>query len=292
MSVMLAAMSASGSAVPVELIGLDDATLDAIHTRTESALPSAVRVGPSDDELAKLRVEGIDLEFVRGSLKRTFESSELRGTETVVPETVIPSFDVANASGSAIDVGLLSANTQVASGGVRFTIDRNTVLSDGGISGSYGVLNNENPVASISQGEGEYNLTDLEMQWRASQNGPLQWSIVSGITTIEADVNKSVNQGGSSEVLEVHKRVAFVPTVGSELRWEINEDWSITSQALTQSVDIGSSLVDFSTKADWRLSDTVGLSAGYQIIRSSFDVGSVSSDLSQEGLFARVQIRF
>jgi hypothetical protein len=76
------------------------------------------------------------------------------------------------------------------------------------------------------------------------------------------------------------------------VRWDISDSLSFSGQATTQSLDLGSSLLGFQAKTDWRLSDRVGLSAGYQIIRSEFDLGTVSRDLSQEGLFARLQIKF
>lgn len=173
-------------------------------------------------------------------------------------------------------------------GPVRFNLDRNTELTDGGIRRESDPIGVEG-VASLTQGEGEYTLTDLEMHWRAAGGGPLELRFVSGVTTIEADVRARTH---GNDVHEVHSRVVPVPTFGSALRWEINDGWSITSRALTQSIDLGSSFVDFSARSDWRLSDRIDLSAGYQIIRSSFEVDSLASDLTQEGIFARVQIKF
>lgn len=214
-----------------------------------------------------------------------------RGVDTAVSLTDAPlgSADVTNEAASLLDQRL-EINTP---DGVRFRVDQGTALSDGGIGGSVASLDNRNArVASIVQGEGEYSLTDMEMMWDAMDSGNFELSIVSGITAIQADVSKKVNAGGVSDVADVHSRAAFVPTIGSALSWSISDDWSISGQALTQSIDLGSSFLDFSAQADWRLSDSIGLSAGYQIIRSSFEVGSVSSDLSQEGLFARLQIKF
>ena len=87
-------------------------------------------------------------------------------------------------------------------------------------------------------------------------------------------------------------RVIAVPTIGSSVRWNITRDWSFTGQATAQTLNVGSSLMGFNAQTDWRISDRVGLVAGYQLLKSEFDLGVVTTDLSQEGLFARLSIQF
>jgi len=199
-------------------------------------------------------------------------------------------YDSAGVFGDLLNVsdGELSPGSNM-----RFTVGRNTTLNDGNIAGSAGSLPGQgDSVASMTQREGEYNFYDMMVEWQAATSGPVEFSLTSGVTAIEANVSKQVNSGGTSTIHDVSHRVIAVPTIGSAVTWNISKDWSLTGKATTQSINIGSSLIGFNAQTDWRISDRVGLSAGYQLLRSEFDLGAVTSDLNQEGLFARLQIRF
>jgi len=267
--------TAANAWVPLRAIGLDERRLDKIQ-QERAADPDRVRLHADRGDLALLRVQGVDA------------SLALR-TDTMRASVAVPLAASTLDESIARRLGRMRAPGPLESDGpLRFRLDRNTELTDGGIGTPGGPIGAGEGVASVTTGEGEYTLTDLEMQWSAAKSGPLEVRIVSGVTTIQADVSARFDGG----MHEVHSRVVPVPTVGSALRWEISDGWSISSQALTQSIDLGSSLMDFSARSDWRLGDRVGISAGYQIIRSSFEVDSVSSDFDREGLFARLRIEF
>lgn len=238
-----------------------------------------VRFTRTLDVLSAMRVEGIDPERASDSTTNTPTStSTLIGFDgTVIENAYAPRIDSIASLADSADSSL------------RFRVDRNTTLIDGGIGGGSLTSPENSNVASLTQGSGTYNLTDMELQWSSGSEGPFDVVFLSGITAIEA---QRVSLGEARDSSEIQRQVIAVPTIGSAVRWDISDSLSFSGQATTQSLDLGSSLLGFQAKTDWRLSDRVGLSAGYQIIRSEFDLGTVSRDLSQEGLFARLQIKF
>ena len=212
--------------------------------------------------------------------KVTLTQEEFTYTQTVDPGTIDGVFD-------------FSDNRLTNDDSMRFYVGRNTTLNDGNISGSEGsLLGLGESVSTMTQSEGEYNFYDMAVEWQAASSGSVDFSFTSGVTAIQANISKRVNNGSSTDLYDATNKVIAVPTIGSSVRWQISNDWSLTGSATTQSVNVGSSLLGFQAQSDWRITDRVGLSAGYQILRSQFDLGAVTSDLSQEGLFARLQIRF
>ncbi|MBO6514073.1 MAG: hypothetical protein JJ974_08925 [Phycisphaerales bacterium] len=232
------------------------------------------------------------------------EMIEMRGqgadVELIERDDSIPAFSIA-ASGEGLFVDpdaigrLFTSGDGLLSPGdnMHFIVGRSTSLSDGDISGSGGSLpGSGDSVATMTQSEGEYNFYEMALEWTAASTGSVDFSLISGVTAIQANVSKRVQSGGSSTLYDVTNRVVAVPTIGSAVRWNISRDWSLTGQATTQTLGVGSSLVGFNAQTDLRISDRVGLVAGYQILRSEFDLGAVTTDLNQEGLFARLSIEF
>tara|TARA_R110000737_G_scaffold2923_14_gene9713 strand:+ start:42748 stop:43611 length:864 start_codon:yes stop_codon:yes gene_type:complete len=245
-----------------------------------SYVPTDVTLAQS--EFAEMRSMGADIELIKSHESDTpsLSMSEFTYTQTVDPGTIDGVFDFR-------DHTLTNDDT------MRFYVGRNTTLNDGNISGSEGSLPGlGESVSTMTQSEGEYNFYDMAVEWQAASSGDVDFSFTSGVTAIQANISKRVTNGGSTDLYDATNKVIAVPTIGSSVRWKISNDWSLTGSATTQSVNVGSSLLGFQAQSDWRISDRVGLSAGYQILRSQFDLGAVTSDLNQEGLFARLQIRF
>ena len=240
------------------------------------------KVTLTQEELSELRSMGADIDLIQthGSDTPSLSMSEFTYTQTVDPGTIDGVFD-------------FSDNRLTNDDSMRFYVGRNTTLNDGNISGSEGSLPGlGESVSTMTQSEGEYNFYDMAVEWQAASSGSVDFSFTSGVTAIQANISKRVNNGSSTDLYDATNTVIAVPTIGSSVRWQISNDWSLTGSATTQSVNVGSSLLGFQAQSDWRITDRVGLSAGYQILRSQFDLGAVTSDLSQEGLFARLQIRF
>ena len=239
------------------------------------------RVMFSTAQLAQLRAQGADTNLIQSSpTTPTFNP--------LSPDIVAPIDD------DSIQYLYESTNAIRSSDeGVIFSFDRNTMLNDGNIAGNTGSLpGSDGTISTMTQREGEYNFYEMQMEWKAASTGAVDFSLTSGVTAIEANVSKQVNAGGTTDMISATHKVIAVPTIGSEVKWNISRDWTLTGTATTQSLNMGSSLVGFNAQTDWRISDRVGLSAGYQIIRSKFDLGAVTTDLNQEGLFARLSIKF
>ena len=233
-------------------------------------------------QLAQLRAQGTDIELVKS------QSSSL------------PNFQFSTASVShAIEDDTIkhlyytTASIDSDNSDIRFNVDRNTTLNDGDIAGSGTSLpGTGDSVSTMTKSEGEYNFYDMEVEWKAASTGKVDFSLTSGVTAIEANVAKRVSNGSSTDIYDATHKVIAVPTIGSSVRWNISRDLSLSGQATTQSLNMGSSFIGFNAQTDWRISDRVDLSAGYQILRSQFDLGAVTTDLNQEGLFARLSIKF
>lgn len=177
---------------------------------------------------------------------------------------------------------------------LSFSVGRTTELRDGNISGSEGTLDSDSGrehIPSLAQSEGEYDVYDLSLEWEAINAGPVTVSVLSGLKAIEANIGKRITTDGETTIESVHRFTAM-PMVGSGVRWKISDDLSFSGAALTHPVDTGDALIDFNASTNLQLSKNVGFSAGYRIIRSSFEVGSLDTEVRQEGLFARLQIKF
>jgi len=235
----------------------------------------------SVDEFVAMRGMGADIDLIPS-------------TETLPQLSATPFGNGAAIDSVAVGRVLYSQEDMIAPGNdIRFSVGRSTTLSDGNISGAGASLPGEgDSVPTMTQSEGEYNFYEMGVEWQAASAGAVDFSFTSGVTAIEANVSKRVQSEGSSSLHDVAHRVIAVPTIGSSVRWNISRDWSFTGQATTQTINMGSSLIGFNAQTDWRISDRMGLVAGYQILRSEFDLGAVSTDLNQEGLFARLSIKF
>lgn len=235
----------------------------------------------SMDELVAMRGMGADIEMIPSSETLPELSAAPFGHDTAIDSVAVGR------------VLYSDANQETSGNDMRFSVGRSTTLSDGNISGTGSSLPGEgDSVATMTQSEGEYNFYEMGVEWQAASAGAVDFSFTSGVTAIEANISKRVQTGGSSEMHDLSHRVIAVPTIGSSVRWNISRDWSLTGQATTQTLNVGSSLIGFNAQTDWRISDRMGLVAGYQILRSEFDIGAVTTDLNQEGLFARLSIKF
>ena len=177
---------------------------------------------------------------------------------------------------------------------LSFNVGRTTALRDGNIAGSAGGFGNSgnNHVASVTQSEGEYDLYDLSLAWNALKTDDVSFSFLSGVKAIDANIAKRVKDVGGSTSIDSEHRAILMPMVGSGVRWDVNDDFAITGSALTHPIESGDTLIDFNAATDLKITRNVDFTAGYRIIRSNFDVGTVNTELTQEGLFARLQIRF
>lgn len=236
----------------------------------------------SMEQLSQLRSAGVDPSWVADRFELPdFYPSDVRLTQGDHPISV-ESWANQHTAGNGVDLG----------DSLSFSVGRTTELRDGNISGSQGTLDQGGEhLPSLAQSEGEYDIYDIALEWQAMNAGPVSVSMISGLKAIEANIGKPISKGGLATTETVHRFTAM-PMIGSSVHWEVNPDISFSSSALTHPSGTGSSLIDFNASTDLRISQNVDFSAGYRIIRSSFEVGSVNTDISQEGLFARLQISF
>lgn len=241
------------------------------------------------EELTQLRVDGIDPSWISERLAiphfnpNSHGSLLQRSSQSDHPRTM-ESWATNHSKGRGVQL----------TNSLKFTVGRTTELSDGNISGSQGALANttgRDHVASVAQSEGEYDVYDLSLEWEAMSAGPVTLSVLSGLKAIEANIAKRVTKGSTTDIESAH-RVAAVPMIGSGIRWQINDALSFSGAALTHPIETGDTLIDLNASTNLRISSNVGFSAGYRMIRSSFEVGSVETGVDQEGLFARLEISF
>jgi hypothetical protein len=236
----------------------------------------------SAEEWTELRASGIDPSWISQSYALpSFDPNLHRATQEDHP-IYVESWATHNSNGRGLRLD----------DDLRFKVGRTTDLSDGNISGSQGALGGDDQVASITQSEGEYDLYDLSLEWDAIRTGDVEFSVLSGLKAIEANIAKRVKYASGDTQIDSEHRVTLMPMVGSGVRWQISDDLSISGSAITHPIESGDALIDFNAATDLRISRNVGFVAGYRIIRSSFGVGNVDAELTQEGLFARLQISF
>lgn len=288
-TLMYAAAPAIGQQA-VDLSGDHERVFPSIIIFQESVLLIEVTLDPlftplNAEEITAMRASGVDPSWIAQSFTiPTFSPSLRRSTQGEHPLSIESwALHPSDRRGLALSDSL------------RFKVGRTTDLSDGNIAGSTGGLGNNgnnDHIASIAQSEGEYDIYDLTLQWDAIEAGPVRFSLLSGVKAIEANIAKRVADASGNTSIESEHRVAALPMVGSGLNWQISEDFSIQGSATTHPIESGDALIDFNAATNLRITRNIGFVAGYRIIRSAFDVGDVSTELTQEGLFARLQISF
>ncbi len=240
-------------------------------------------------ELNEFRVAGFDLAWIADPFVLPRFNPQLHHRVLQADDLLMRPVTIESLTTQYADAQGMQLNDSV-----RFSVGRTTELRDGNISGNAGVLNtgaaNEH-ISSLTQSEGEYDVYDLALEWEAISAGPVTLSVLSGLKAIEANIGKRVTKDNDTTIERVN-RVAAVPMIGSGLRWQINESFSFSSAALTHPTQAGDALIDFNASTDLRLSTNVMFSAGYRVLRSSFEVGAVETDIDQKGLFARIEISF
>ena len=247
-------------------------------------VPGTPLVSLTAEDLVAMRASGIDPSWITARFDiPIFNPSLRRFTQEDHPVTV-----ESWATHHSTKSGMALNDT------LRFKVGRTTDLSDGNIAGSNGALNSDGDdhIASITQSEGEYDIYDLSLQWDAFEAGDVKLSLMSGVKAIEANIAKRVSDASGNTSIDSAHRVTALPMIGSGVSWQITDDFSIRGSALTHPIESGSALMDFNAATSLRITGNVGFVAGYRIIRSSFEVDSIDTELTQEGLFARLQISF
>lgn len=239
----------------------------------------------SAEQLTEFRSSGVDPSWIDAR----FELPSFEPTLRRVTQSDHPVYVESWATHHSSDTPVLRLDDSLS-----FNVGRTTALRDGNIAGSAGGLGNSgnDHVASVTQSEGEYDLYDLSLAWNALKTDDVSFSFLSGLKAIDANIAKRVKGAGGSTSIDSEHRAVLMPMVGSGVRWNVSEDFAITGSALTHPIESGDALIDFNAATDLRITRNVDFTAGYRIIRSNFDVGSVNTELTQEGLFARLQIRF
>lgn len=238
--------------------------------------------------LSLMRADGVELAWVEGDLS----IPEYRHDWTL-PEAISftpPTIDIEGIDPTQLALVDARGDTDDA---LRLVIDRDTSLTDGGISGARGAISTDGimRLSSIASGEGEYDFYDLKFAWDALAPGPLTISLTGGLKAIDARIGKVVDEGGVS-TFEDARGVVAVPIIGGGVSWQLDDNIAFTGSAVTQSFGGQGSVLDMSAETSIRFSPNVGLSAGYQFIRSAIQVQSLGSELEREGVYARIRIVF
>lgn len=177
-----------------------------------------------------------------------------------------------------------------SSSAVSFRYERPLMLNTGGIDVSgeaFRDLNGQAWVpAVVEAGAGEFELHDVGFEWSAVRSGSFSWLLTSGVRAIRAELD------AVDASLADPRGVVAVPLIGTGVRWSMPNEFHISGIAETQTVSTDASVVDLRAEAGIDFTPNVGFAAGYQYLRSTFEVESIGAEIRQEGPFARFQIRF
>ena len=182
---------------------------------------------------------------------------------------------------------------------VRLNAGRTTVLSDGGIGGSGAFVDEQTQrerIKSYAQGDAEFDHYDLSLEWAALRNGPVTFLFSGGVRAINATAGRRYDQtvapGVTATTYEEGRAMVPVPVVGTGVRLHLADGFFLSGGAATHTIPDGATLLDFTAQTGLELNPNVGIYAGYQMIQSSVEVNSINAELDQEGVFARLRIRF
>lgn len=189
-----------------------------------------------------------------------------------------------------------------ADGAFSFRVGRTTSLQDGGIEGSRdsfdltATADDAEHLRSFAQPGGEFDLYDISVEWAALNPGPLTFSLLGGIRAIRGDVSETrTTTGETGETLTTYadgRGVVAVPVLGGGVTLDLGDRVTFRTAASTQTFSSGASYLDLIAETGFLLSPNVSLFAGYQFVESQLEIDRISTELDQEGVYARLQIRF
>lgn len=179
---------------------------------------------------------------------------------------------------------------------LRFTVERPTSLRDGGIGGAASSVRTEDAgnavLAGYAAGDGEFDLYNLSLEWQALNPGPLSVTLIGGVKAIRAVIGQMVTDSSGLESYASGRAIVAVPVVGGGLRFDFGDGVFVSSSATAQPYAGGTSMFDFTAETGIDFDHNIGFRAGYQFIHSMLEIQSLDTELSQQGIFARLVIKF
>lgn len=173
---------------------------------------------------------------------------------------------------------------------IRLGFQRETSLIDGGFRAPPEA---NDPGANYPAPGGErFDRYNLSLEWTAlGEPDSLQWLLIGGVQAIRADLTH-LDAEEAELSLDGARGVVAIPTVGTGLRWTPVDRVYISTTATTQSVATDSNILDIAASAELRLSPFIGITAGYEFVRSGVSIEDLRTTLNREGVYARLMIRF
>lgn len=237
--------------------------------------------------LSLQNADGIELAWIEGPVIWTDSGSftGVRDFDFVLPNDTQLSDLLSNSSGQFLSGDRL-----------RFTVHRPTNLRDGGIGGASSSVRTEQTadtvLAGYEAGDGEFDLYNLSLEWQALNPGPLSVSVIGGVKAIRADIGQVVTDSSGLDSYENGRAIVAVPVLGGGLRFDFGDGVFVSSSATAQPIPGGTSMFDFTAETGIDFHHNIGIRAGYQFIHSMLEVQSLDTELSQQGIFARLVIEF
>ncbi|GJM18512.1 MAG: hypothetical protein DHS20C14_07250 [Phycisphaeraceae bacterium] len=197
-----------------------------------------------------------------------------------VSDAVLPDLDDADGAGFS-----LSLNT-----------GRSTTFVDGGI-GDAGIIADEAARRARPPGysgsDAQFDVYDLSLRQDAYTRGAFTLSLIGGVRAINVQASRLVDDTGEGAGSYASSNTFVpVPIVGTGVRFDLSDRLHVSGSAATHTIPDYATLLDFTAQTGLELNPNATFYAGYQSVHSSVAVDSGNADLSQEGLFARLRIRF
>lgn len=174
-------------------------------------------------------------------------------------------------------------------------VGRSTALRDGGIDGARASLGGE-ALAGYAEPGGEFDLYDISMRIGSLGSKRIGVDFITGFRAVDARVGRTHSErteaGDMQTTLDLARGVVTIPIVGMGVHWQPSERVSFSGAAATHTMSDRATFYDLTAQAEVQIRPNVGFVAGYQYVRSAMEVRQVPAELDEEGLFARIQIRF
>ncbi len=139
--------------------------------------------------------------------------------------------------------------------------------------------------------DGLVHMLDASVSWVVDPSKDVQFSLEGGLRTL-ARSNQASAQGSDNSSMDLDDSLVTQPVMGAAVRWSLN-DWAyIEGSATSNLMDVAGSFLDLTAQAGVSLTSHTALIAGYRFLDASFDSSGDSATLSQDAIFAMLQIRY
>jgi hypothetical protein len=144
---------------------------------------------------------------------------------------------------------------------------------------------------SVDGAQGQVHMLDAGLNWNIDPVDAVRVSFEGGVRTL-AQSDQAAANGADISPADLDGNFVTQPVMGAAVRWSLTNWAYIEGSATGNLMDVAGTYLDLTAQAGVNFTPRTGLVAGYRFLDASFNTSGDRSTLSQDAVFAGLQIRY